>query len=75
MTGGGQPIISAQDRMDINPYVLRAKATYAEDASKPKRKSHENGEVKLLYKKFLRSPTATRLTRLHTHYQAHPKYQ
>ena len=24
ITGGGQPIVSAQDKMDINPYVLRA---------------------------------------------------
>ncbi len=76
VTGGGQPIISAQDRMDINPYVLRAKATYAEDASKPKRKSHENEEVKLLYKEFLGEPNSHKAHELlHTHYQARPKYQ
>ncbi len=76
VTGGGQPIVSAQDKMDINPYVLRAKATYAEDAGKPKRKSHENEEVKMLYDEFLGEPNSHKAHELlHTHYQKRPKYQ
>ena len=76
VTGGGQPIVSAQDRLSINPYVLRAKATYAEDAGKPKRKSHENEEIKLLYKEFLGEPNSHKAHELlHTHYHQRPKYQ
>jgi NADP-reducing hydrogenase subunit HndD len=76
VTGGGQPIVSAQNRMDINPYVLRAKATYAEDAGKPKRKSHENEEIKQLYKDFLGKPGGHKAHELlHTHYHARPKYK
>jgi NADP-reducing hydrogenase subunit HndD len=76
VTGGGQPIVSAQNRMDINPYVLRAKATYAEDAGKPKRKSHENEEIKQLYKDFLGEPGGHKAHELlHTHYHARPKYK
>jgi NADP-reducing hydrogenase subunit HndD len=76
VTGGGQPIVSAQDKLDYNPYVLRAKATYAEDAGKPKRKSHENEEIKLLYKEFLGEPNGHKAHELlHTHYHMRPKYQ
>ncbi len=75
VTGGGQPIVSSQDRMDINPYVLRAKATYAEDAGKPKRKSHKNEEVQQIYKDFLGEPGGHKAHELlHTHYHQRPKY-
>ena len=76
VTGGGQPIVSSQDKMDVNPYVLRAKATYAEDAGKPKRKSHENEEIKQLYKEFLGEPGGhISHELLHTHYHQRPKYK
>ena len=76
VTGGGQPIVSAQDKLNINPYVLRAKATYEEDCGKPKRKSHENEELKLLYKEYLGEPNGHKAHELlHTHYHARPKYQ
>ncbi len=76
VTGGGQPIVSAQDKMDINPYVVRAKATYAEDAGKPKRKSHENEEIKQLYKEFLGEAGGHKSHELlHTHYHQRPKYK
>jgi NADP-reducing hydrogenase subunit HndD len=76
VTGGGQPIVSAQDRMDYTPYVLRAKATYAEDADKPKRKSHKNAEVQKLYEEFLDKPGSHKAHELlHTHYVARPKYK
>ena len=76
VTGGGQPIVSAQDRMDYDPRVLRAKATYAEDTGKPKRKSHENEEVKKLYETFLGQPNSHKAHELlHTHYHQRAKYQ
>ncbi len=76
VTGGGQPIVSSQDKMDVNPYVLRAKATYAEDAGKPKRKSHENDEIKQLYKEFLGEAGGHKSHELlHTHYHQRPKYK
>ena len=40
VTGGGQPIVSSQDKMTCDPRVERAKALYGEDANKPLRKSH-----------------------------------
>lgn len=76
VTGGGQPIVSAQDRMEYTPYVLRAKATYAEDADKPKRKSHKNEEVQKLYKEYLGAPGSHKSHELlHTHYHQRPKYK
>ncbi len=76
VTGGGQPIVSAQDKMEVNPYVLRAKATYAEDAGKPKRKSHKNEEVNLLYKEYLGEIGGHKAHELlHTHYHQRPKYK
>lgn len=76
VTGGGQPIVSSQDKMDVNPYVLRAKATYAEDAGKPMRKSHKNEEVQLLYKEYLGEIGGHKAHELlHTHYHQKPKYK
>lgn len=76
VTGGGQPIVSAQDRLEASPYVLRAKATYSEDAGKTKRKSHKNAEVQKLYEEFLGSPGSHKAhDLLHTHYVAKPKYK
>lgn len=76
VTGGGQPIVSAEERMEVSPYVLRAKATYMEDAGKPKRKSHKNAEVQKLYEEFLGSPGSHKAhDLLHTHYVARPKYK
>ena len=46
VSGGGQPIVSAADRLDYDPKVLRAKAIYEEDKDMPLRKSHENPMVK-----------------------------
>ncbi len=66
VTGGGQPIVSARNRMDYNPYVLRAKATYAEDAGK----SSANRTItkrRFYIKNILASRTATRRTCCCTH--------
>lgn len=75
VTGGGQPIISAQQRMVADPRVLRAQSLYAHDQQKPLRRSHENQEVLEAYKTFLGKPNGHLAHQLlHTHYTARPKY-
>jgi NADP-reducing hydrogenase subunit HndD len=75
VTGGGQPIVSAQKRMDVNPGALRAAALYGEDKNKPVRKSHENKSIQKLYEEFLEKPNSHKAHELlHTHYEARPKY-
>jgi len=75
VTGGGQPIVSAQKRMECDPKALRAAALYNEDANKPSRKSHENASVMALYKDYLGEPNSHLAHELlHTHYEKRPKY-
>ena len=75
VTGGGQPIVSSQDKMTCDPRVERAKALYGEDENKPKRKSHENAELKKLYDEFLGEPNGHLAHKLlHTHYTKREKY-
>lgn len=75
VTGGGQPIVSAQTKMTCDPKVLRAKALYGEDEGKTKRKSHENAQVKKLYDEFLEKPNSHKAHELlHTHYVKREKY-
>ncbi len=75
VTGGGQPIVSAQKRMECDPKALRAAALYNEDANKPQRKSHENASVMALYKDYLGEPNSHLAHELlHTHYVERPKY-
>ncbi len=75
VTGGGQPIVSAQKRMECDPKTLRAAALYQEDANKPQRKSHENASIMALYKDYLGEPNSHLAHELlHTTYQARPKY-
>ena len=75
VTGGGQPIVSSQDKMTCDPRVIRAKALYGEDAGKAKRKSHENAEIKKLYADYLGQPNSEKAHHLlHTHYVKREKY-
>ncbi len=75
VTGGGQPIVSAQTKMSCDPKVLRANALYGEDAGKAKRKSHENKEIQKLYAEFLGEPNSHKAHELlHTHYVKREKY-
>lgn len=75
VNGGGQPIVPARERMDKDIRSERAKALYAEDLGKPKRKSHENAEIKQVYDEFLGEPNGHKSHELlHTHYQAKPRY-
>ena len=76
VTGGGQPIINAKDLCYIDPKKLRAKALYNEDERKHLRKSHENPELKQLYKDYLGKPNGHKAHELlHTHYVPRPKYK
>lgn len=75
VTGGGQPIVSAQTRMDIDVKAVRAAGLYAEDESLPIRKSHENPDIKHLYDEFLEAPGSHKAHELlHTHYTARAKF-
>ena len=75
VTGGGQPIVDAQVRMDIDLKAKRAAGLYAEDKALPVRKSHENPDIKLLYSEFLEKPGSHKSHELlHTHYVARPKF-
>ncbi|MDO5436372.1 MAG: NADH-dependent [FeFe] hydrogenase, group A6 [Clostridia bacterium] len=75
VTGGGQPIVSAQKRMECDPKQLRAAALYAEDAGKALRKSHESPAVKAVYDEFLGEPNSHKAHELlHTTYTAREKY-
>ena len=75
VTGGGQPIVSAQKRMECDPKQLRAAALYNEDANKPERKSHDNPSIMALYKDYLGEPNSHLAHELlHTTYTKRPKY-
>ena len=76
VTGGGQPIVSAQKRMECDPKALRAAALYNEDANKPQRKSHDNPSIMAVYKDYLGEPNSHLAHELlHTHYVERPKYK
>jgi NADH-quinone oxidoreductase subunit G len=67
--GGGQPITKSNAKR-----IERIEAIYAEDASLPIRKSHNNPEVKVLYDEFLHEPLGHKSHELlHTHYHASHK--
>ena len=75
VNGGGQPIVHAQDRMDVDVPKLRASAIYDEDRSLPIRKSHENPSIKKIYAEYLGEPNSHKAHELlHTHYTARSKY-
>ncbi|MBR5289220.1 MAG: [Clostridia bacterium] len=69
VNGGGQPIVSAFKRMEVDQRAARAAGLYAEDEAKVLRKSHENPDVKKLYDEFLGEPNGHKSHELlHTHY-------
>ncbi len=75
VTGGGQPIVDSQTRMDVDVKTLRAAALYSEDKNLPIRKSHENPDIKLLYSEFLEKPGSHKAHELlHTHYTKRSKF-
>ena len=56
VNGGGQPIVEAFKRLDVDPRAARAAGLYAEDEAKTIRKSHENPDIQKLYKEYLGEP-------------------
>ncbi len=75
INGGGQPIVSAKDRLYVDYKALRAAALYKEDEGKALRKSHENPSVVKLYEEYLGEPNGHKAHELlHTHYTARNKY-
>lgn len=73
--GGGQPIVNAQDLMDIDLRAERAKALYEEDTVMPQRKSHKNSQVMKLYEDFLGEPNGHLAHELlHTTYEKREIY-
>ncbi len=53
INGGGQPIIQEAKASKINYKLLRAKALYNADEKSTYRKSHQNPELKQIYKDFI----------------------
>ncbi len=75
VTGGGQPICSAKTYMDVDVKKERARALYAEDEESTLRKSHENPDIKLLYREFFEKPGSHKSHELlHTHYKKRNKF-
>ena len=68
--GGGQPIPT-----NLEIRKKRTKAIYMEDKGKTIRKSHENPEIKTIYKEFLKEPLSHKSHELlHTHYRERQRY-
>ncbi|MGI6732325.1 MAG: NADH-dependent [FeFe] hydrogenase, group A6 [Anaerovoracaceae bacterium] len=75
VNGGGQPYVSAMDRVGVNVLSSRAKALYSEDEAQVIRKSHHNPEIKKIYEDFLKEPNGELSHKLlHTSYQAREVY-
>lgn len=69
VNGGGQPIQPNWIRETMDIPALRAKSIYEEDRNLPKRKSHKNEAVKLLYDEYFGSPNSHKAHEiLHTTY-------
>ena len=67
--GGGQPIVDARVKADVNVKAKRAEALYSEDRNSAIRKSHENPVIKKLYEEFFGEPCGHKSHELlHTHY-------
>jgi len=75
VTGGGQPILTANELSEIDIRAKRAKAIYEEDREMPIRKSHKNPYIKKLYEEFLGEPNGSLSHELlHTHYIKRNKF-
>lgn len=73
INGGGQPIVSADIRNNVDYRALRAQAIYDGDQSMGLRKSHENPCIQELYATYLGEPNSHRAHELlHTVYTKRP---
>lgn len=67
--GGGQPIVDARVKADVDVKAKRAEALYSEDRNAKMRKSHENPVIIKLYEEFFGEPCGHKSHELlHTHY-------
>lgn len=75
VNGGGQSIVPAKDKMDIDIRAERAKALYVSDATVTKyRKSHQSPAVIRIYDEYLGEPNGHKSHHLlHTTYSQKPK--
>lgn len=74
--GGGQPILSSEERQEIDYKEVRGDAIYEVDTGMSIRKSHENPAIKVLYDEFLGMPLGEKSHHLlHTHYTKRPIYE
>ncbi len=74
--GGGQPLVSAENRLRSDPKQVRARALYKADEGSVRRKSHENPGIQRLYKEYLGEPNSHKAHHLlHTHYTKRSKYR
>ncbi len=75
VNGGGQPIVPASVRNFTDVKKVRAEALYRDDKNLPVRKSHENPDIKKIYKEYFEKPGSHKAHQiLHTGYTAKPKY-
>ncbi len=75
VNGGGQPIVSSEDRVGKDIRVERAKALYAEDRNATLRKSHENPVIQKLYETYFEKPCSHKAHELlHTTYTKRNKF-
>ncbi len=69
VNGGGQPVQPMSIREEIDLPKVRAKVLYDADAMLPVRKSHENPDIKMIYKEFFGEPGSHKAHEiLHTTY-------
>jgi len=74
-TGGGQPIRTATEKMEVDFRKVRGQALYKADSQLKYRKSHENPEIKKIYQDFFGEPNSPKAHELlHTHYVQRPLY-
>ncbi len=75
INGGGQPIVPAKIRDNVDVRKLRAAALYDIDAKGELRKSHQNEFVNKLYETFLEKPNSHKAHELlHTSYKKREPY-
>ncbi len=75
VNGGGQPIQPASVRNFKDVRAIRAEALYNDDRSLPVRKSHENPDIKAVYKEYFGEPGSHKAHEiLHTGYTIRKKY-
>ncbi len=69
VNGGGQPIHSNSVRETVDIPAVRAASIYEEDKNLPKRKSHDNAAIKMIYDDYFGKPGSHKAHEiLHTSY-------